>query len=860
MRIIYVAILLLAVAVPVVVFFVFLDIAEFKYELWTCNVRNEYRISCPNSTFSLNEKDCINLGCCWDKGNAACFHSFPSQHSYRVENWKENTTLTQLETKYLDLRPRRAKCPYGNRDAVNLRTSVVSTSQGTILRLYLYLDNTTTNTPGGKDTTPLNSSKFEVTIQGPEYFSVQVNRREEDTLIFSTSLGPTIACDDYWELALKFPDDGAVFGLGGLRLTTQNKLLYNSGHRLGANPFIMILDTEGQAHGILFNNRGPMEFKLLENSNILSVKSRSTVMWDISVFAGPNPASVMEQYTSIDGLRPILPPAWALGVHICRDTNRENGNLVADDAFYFLQNAAEIPYESDCLQEGLLYGLDFSISANMTKITEEFKKTGRKLLLSLPPHYRSPGDEPKELFVCNGTERLQEKFYGLEVSYPDFFNDKWQEKFSCNIGRLPNDTKAILGGFVLQDNWPTSTTTYNTSKDMPVAEDVLSAGTLWWEYLHGKEPHYRLHNEYGLRHAKLVKSCLDVTDLVLSAATHTGIGAEGGCHAHTQADVNATWSNMKIALQTSLGLGLAGIPLSGGGSVCGTMGDYDEELCIRWYLMSSMLPLMRVSSAGPLRDPVNLPSTYSRQVVKSALELRYSLLAYFYSLFYEAKSTGVPVARPMFFEFSTDDWTWTIDEQFMIGPALMASPALYKDTVTVHVYLPNDTIWYHFIGGHQINNKDTGSLVTITSLIKEMVLLLRGGYIVPYQEAKLTVDGTLAGPYNLVVGLRYKDGTCFASGNLYAGSEDSPNNITFTANETELVVNGFCSNCILQNVKIYGLRDTMTSCTIVMPNNGAICTVKEEKGVIEINGLPTELSNSENFTIKWEFQTKDAAT
>ena len=43
MRIIYVAILLLAVAVPVVVFFVFLDIAEFKYELWTCNVRNEYR-------------------------------------------------------------------------------------------------------------------------------------------------------------------------------------------------------------------------------------------------------------------------------------------------------------------------------------------------------------------------------------------------------------------------------------------------------------------------------------------------------------------------------------------------------------------------------------------------------------------------------------------------------------------------------------------------------------------------------------------------------------------------------------------------------------------------------------------------
>jgi hypothetical protein len=38
---------------------------------------------------------------------------------------------------------------------------------------------------------------------------------------------------------------------------------------------------------------------------------------------------------------------------------------------------------------------------------------------------------------------------------------------------------------------------------------------------------------------------------------------------------------MKAALETALGLGLAGIPLAGGGSVCGTMGDYDDELCTR---------------------------------------------------------------------------------------------------------------------------------------------------------------------------------------------------------------------------------------------------------------------------------------
>jgi len=82
----------------------------------------------------------------------------------------------------------------------------------------------------------------------------------------------------------------------------------------------------------------------------------------------------------------------------------------------------------------------------------------------------SPDEPDEELFVFNGTERLQEKFRGQQVSYPDFFNDKWQEIFSCNIDNLPNDIEPIVGGFVLQDNWPASTTTYNTTEDMQVAE------------------------------------------------------------------------------------------------------------------------------------------------------------------------------------------------------------------------------------------------------------------------------------------------------------------------------------------------------------------------------------------------------
>lgn len=121
-----------------------------------------------------------------------------------------------------------------------------------------------------------------------------------------------------------------------------------------------------------------------------------------------------------------------------------------------------------------------------------------------------------------------------------------------------------------------------TLKFVHTLQVTLSEGTILSHALHGNVSHYQVHNEYGVRHAKLVASSLKGnSSLVLSAATYTGIGAIGGSHVHVQADVTGSWSNMKTALETALGLGLAGIPLAGGGSVCGTTGDYDEELCLR---------------------------------------------------------------------------------------------------------------------------------------------------------------------------------------------------------------------------------------------------------------------------------------
>ena len=82
-----------------------------------------------------------------------------------------------------------------------------------------------------------------------------------------------------------------------------------------------------------------------------------------------------------------------------------------------------------------------------------------------------------------------------------------------------------------------------------------------------------------------------------------------------------------------------------------------------------------------LKEPYRWPSVTA--ISKKVLGIRYSLLPYYYTLFYKAHrsvdSTNPPAAtvvRPLFFEFPTDANTYPIDWQFMLGSILLISPVL----------------------------------------------------------------------------------------------------------------------------------------------------------------------------------------
>ena len=57
--------------------------------------------------------------------------------------------------------------------------------------------------------------------------------------------------------------------------------------------------------------------------------------------------------------------------------------------------------------------------------------------------------------------------------------------------------------------------------------------------------------------------------------------------------------------------------------------------------------------------------------IRDAIRQRYVLLPYIYTLFRHANTSGVPVMRPLWFDFPEEPAAFAIDDEFMLGPGLL---------------------------------------------------------------------------------------------------------------------------------------------------------------------------------------------
>jgi alpha-glucosidase len=114
--------------------------------------------------------------------------------------------------------------------------------------------------------------------------------------------------------------------------------------------------------------------------------------------------------------------------------------------------------------------------------------------------------------------------------------------------------------------------------------------------------------------------------------------------------------------------------------------------------------------------------------IRAAIELRYQLIPYLYSVFREASRTGQPILRPMVYEFQDDPRTHTESFDFLVGAHLLVASVLEPDATTRDVYLPANSGWYDFYTGEYYAG---GENVTLHAPLERLPLLVRHGGMLP---------------------------------------------------------------------------------------------------------------------------------
>lgn len=113
------------------------------------------------------------------------------------------------------------------------------------------------------------------------------------------------------------------------------------------------------------------------------------------------------------------------------------------------------------------------------------------------------------------------------------------------------------------------------------------------------------------------------------------------------------------------------------------------------------------------------------EISRNYIKLRYRLMPYLYSLFYEASKTGMPINRSMAIQYPHDEKVYygTYQHQYFFGPAILVAPVeSYKDFVKV--FLPAGS-WYSLFDDH---THTEGELI-IESPVEKLPVFIKGGSI-----------------------------------------------------------------------------------------------------------------------------------
>lgn len=270
-------------------------------------------------------------------------------------------------------------------------------------------------------------------------------------------------------------------------------------------------------------------------------------------------------------------------------------------------------------------------------------------------------------------------------------------------------------------------------------------------------------------------------------------------------DVMSQWETLKNQVPIGLNASLSCSPYWGTdtGGFFSTK-EFTGELFIRWFEYSAFTPFLRghgrpsylhspmgwslhrrwedvpLEDAPGLKDAAPppqdaLPDDRVEPICRKYLHLRYRLLPYLYTLIREVWDCGMPMMRPMWFDYPEDENCAALGSQYMLGSSLLVCPVTSQGADTWKVYLP-EGLWYNFWTNERLQG---GGWKEVAAPLDVIPLFVKAGSILPLGEVTPFISDQPAtdfspltlrvypgqdGAYELYeddgISLDYQQGTC----------------------------------------------------------------------------------------------------
>ena len=207
-------------------------------------------------------------------------------------------------------------------------------------------------------------------------------------------------------------------------------------------------------------------------------------------------------------------------------------------------------------------------------------------------------------------------------------------------------------------------------------------------------------------------------------------------YAQTWAGDNLTcWDALKYNIATILGMSLSGVANQG----CDIGGFYgpapEGELFLRWIQNGIFQPRFSIHSTNT-DNTVTEPWMYGdlKEDIRHAIEFRYQLSPYLYSLTARAHESGLPIMEPMCSAFQNDPKCYEEGVDFMFGDSLLVANVVEKGAKTRSIYLPEGDNFYDYYTREAFEG---GQTIQIPVTLSSIPLYVRSGAIIPMAENKL---------------------------------------------------------------------------------------------------------------------------